>query len=125
MLYNNKELFKDIKLRFGLNAGIDFTDSRLNSYFYDVSREYTTPEREYYESDSGYAGFSLSGFLQKTLSKNFSLGGYLRLDNISGAVFEDSPLVRSKNNIVIGCALSWKIIESKHRLISSNNDEDY
>ncbi len=50
---NNKELFKDIKLIFGVNAVVDFADSRLTAYFYDVEPEYTTPERNYYESDSG------------------------------------------------------------------------
>ncbi|MDM8535567.1 MipA/OmpV family protein [Desulfobacterales bacterium HSG17] len=124
LIYNNKELFKQIKLRFGVNAGVDFTDSRLNAYFYDVEQEYTNSERNYYESDSGYAGFSLSGFLQKTLTKSLSLGGYVRLDNINGAVFEDSSLVRDKNNFVVGCALTWKIFESKRRVMSEE-DENY
>jgi len=53
LIYNNKELFKDIKLIFGVNAGVYFADSLLNAFLYDVEPEYTTPERNYYESDSG------------------------------------------------------------------------
>lgn len=66
LIYNNKELFKNIKLIFGLNAGVDFTDSRLNGYFYDVGPGYVSHRRGYYDSDSGYAGFSVSGFLSKS-----------------------------------------------------------
>lgn len=124
LLYNNREMFKKINLKFGFNAGIDFTDSRLNSYFYDVESEYVTEKREYYESDAGYAGFALSGFLHKPLTKKLSLGAYARWDNINGAVFENSPLVRDKNNYVVGCALTWKIFESKKR-VQSDEEESY
>ena len=101
------------RVRFGLQLGIDFADSRLNSYFYDVPKADALPDRTFYESDGGYAGASVSASLQKPITPSLSLGGYFRWENISGAVFEDSPLVRKKNNFVIGCALTWKIFESE------------
>ena len=113
LIYSNRSLFAQNNLEFDLNVGIDFADYDFNSYFYDVSSNYVLPERGYYESDGGYAGFSVSASLQKKITQSLSLGGYSRWDNIDGAVFDDSPLVKQKNNFVIGCALIWKIAESK------------
>lgn len=113
LIYSNRSLFAQSNLDFDLNVGVDFADYDFNSYFYDVSSNYVLPERGSYESNSGYAGFSVSASVQKKISRNVSLGGYSRWDNISGAVFDDSPLVRQKNNFVIGCALIWKIAESE------------
>ncbi len=113
LIYSNRSLFAQSNLDFDLNVGVDFADYDFNSYFYDVSSNYVLPERGSYESGGGYAGFSVSASVQKKISRNVSLGGYSRWDNTNGAVFEDSPLVRQKNNFVIGCALIWKIAESK------------
>jgi len=113
LIYNNESLFKHSKLKFYLNAGLNFTDRGLNAYFYDVPENSVTSDRGFYESDGGYAGFSMSISMQKTITKKLSFGGYCRWDNIDGAVFEDSPLVRERNNFVIGFALIWKILESK------------
>ena len=113
LIYFNQSTFEKHELSYGLNAGIDFADSRFHSYFYDVDREYVRPERPYYKSSSGYSGFSLAGTLQKKLTHNLSLGFYSRWDNISGAVYDDSPLVKRDNNFIVGTALIWKIAESK------------
>lgn len=112
LIYNNRSLYGKYGLGFGLNIGADFCDNRLNGYFYDVAEEYALPERPVYESGGGYAGFSVSATMLKKISRAISLGGYCRWDNINGAVFEDSPLVKAKNNYVAGCALIWTIAES-------------
>ncbi|MGA1826409.1 MAG: MipA/OmpV family protein [bacterium] len=96
-----------------LHAGLDFSDSLYNQYFYDVEEKYVLPDREYYKSDGGYAGFFLSVAMEKVLSPSFTIAAYLGWDNLTGAVFEDSPLVTDTNYIVAGCAVIWKIMESK------------
>jgi MipA family protein len=113
LIYFNQSSFEKYGLSYGLNAGIDFSNRQLHSYFYDVGREDVRPGRPRYKSDSGYSGFSIAGTLQKKLTDNLSLGFYSRWDNISGAVYDDSPLVRRDNNFIIGTALIWKIAESK------------
>ena len=120
LIYNNRSLFAQNNLEFDFSVGINFTDKDYNSYFYDVSSKYVLPERGFYESDGGYAGFSVSVSIKKKITQNLFLGGYSRWDNINGAVFDDSPLVKGKNNFVIGCALIWKIAESKR---SAGSDE--
>ncbi len=113
LIYFNQSSFEKFGLSYGLNAGIDFSNSQLHSYFYDVPREDVRPGRPYYKSGSGYSGFSLAGTLQKKLTDNLSLGFYSRWDNISGAVYDDSPLVKRDNNFIFGTALIWKFAESK------------
>jgi MipA family protein len=116
LFYFNRSSFQKYGISYGLNTGIDFSNSRLHSYFYDVKQEEVRPGRPYFKSDSGYSGFSLAGALQKKLTHNLSLGFYLRWDNISSAVYKDSPLVNKENNYIIGTALIWKITESKKQV---------
>jgi len=118
LAYANQSLFKNQEIGFGGKIAADFADSDLNAYFYDVEQEYARDDRHFYASDSGYAGFSLSGWVHKKLTGVLSLGFYSRWDNISGAVYEDSPLVKEKNNFTIGCALDWNIWESKRKAAS-------
>lgn len=108
---NNPRQSKDLELYF--HAGLDFSDSLYNQYFYDVTEEYVLSDREYYKSDGGYAGFFLSVAMEKVLSPSFAIAAYLQWDNLTGAVFEDSPLVTDTNYIVAGCAVIWKLMESK------------
>lgn len=117
--YISRILYQKSGILFGGKIGFDFGNSELNGYFYDVSSAYVRPGRESYASGGGYAGVSLSGWISKKLTKNLSLGFYSGLSNISGSVFEDSPLVKEKNNITVGCALSWKIWESAQTVTSS------
>ncbi len=113
LIYSNQSHFEKYGLSYGLNAGVDFSNSRFHSYFYNVDHEDVRPARPRYKSGSGYSGFSLAGILQKRLTDTLSLGFYSRWDNISGAVYDDSPLVKRDNNLTIGAALIWKLAESK------------
>ncbi len=96
----------------GMRAGVDFADAGYNAYFYDVSEAETLPDRAPYRSKGGYGGCSLSAFLVRTLTPDLSVSLYGRWDNVDGAVYEDSPLVKRENNAVIGLAASWRIAAS-------------
>jgi len=53
------------------------------------------------------------------LSKRFPsywVGGFLRYDSLSGAVFGDSPLVKRSNYLAGGIAIAWIIGESSRRV---------
>ncbi len=112
----NNSLFEEYDLGFGFNAGVDFSNSELHGYFYDVPTKYVRPERPFHEADGGYSGFSIAASLSKKLNDRFSLGFYSRWDNLSGAVYEDSPLVKKDDNFTVGAALVWKIMESKTKV---------
>jgi outer membrane scaffolding protein for murein synthesis (MipA/OmpV family) len=55
----------------------------------------------------------VSGAAYKDLSERWAIGGYLRWQSISGAVFEDSPLVRTSNNLYASLVLIWKFAQSE------------
>jgi len=110
--YQNKRWFADRNLSIYFKAGLHFADSLYNNYFYGVPAQYARPGRDQFEADGGYAGLSISGSAYKELTSKLSIGCYVRWNNVNGAVFEDSPLVRDKNNYAIGALLVWKLAES-------------
>lgn len=113
LYYQNKSLFEAQKLTIRLRAGLLFADSKYNDYFYSVDDQYATTDREAYDAKGGYAGFLLSTGLYKWLTDRLGIGFYARWNNIDGAVFEESSLVREENNYAIGSTLVWKIAVSK------------
>jgi MipA family protein len=115
LVYRNSRLFATSNIRFDISTGIQFSDSDLNSYFYEVSPEFATSERPAYQAKAGYSGAQISGSIVKQLTSTVSLILYGRLININGAVFEDSPLVKTQENYVLSCMLTYKIGESERR----------
>jgi outer membrane scaffolding protein for murein synthesis (MipA/OmpV family) len=115
-VYRNRTWLEDQGVSLGVSAGIDFADQDYNSYFYDVAPAYATASRPAYRADGGYAGFSFSMNAQKKITDRWSFGAYYRWDNISGAVYRNSPLVQTENNHIIGCALIWNIAQSKEKV---------
>lgn len=113
LYYQNKSLLEAHKLSFYLNTGVHYADSEYNDYFYSVDDRYVTADRAAYDAEGGYAGFSVSGSLYQWLTDRIGYGLYARWNNIDGAVFEDSSLVREENNYAIGCTLTWKMAVSK------------
>ncbi len=117
--FKNESLFKDHHLSFYLSTGTSYADDILNGYFYDVQTEFVTPDREHYNADPGYTGVYVSSALYKDLTERWAVGGYCRWQNISGAVFEDSPLVRTSNNVYVSLFLIWKFALSEEMVTVS------
>jgi outer membrane scaffolding protein for murein synthesis (MipA/OmpV family) len=111
--FKNESLFRDLDLGLFLSAGISYADDILNGYFYDVQPQFVAPDRGHYNADAGYAGLYASVAAYKALSPPWAVGGYCSWYNISGAVFEDSPLVRTGNNFYAGLVLVWKFAQSE------------
>lgn len=100
----------------GGSAGVEFSSRRYNAYFYDVSEDQALADRPAFRSEAGYGGFNVSGYVSRALRPGLSLSAYMRWDNLDGAVYEDSPLVKTRDNIVIGAAVVWKLAESALRV---------
>ncbi len=90
----------------GLLGGPIFSDRRYNQRFYAVDPIFATANRPAYSPGGGYAGAQLIAALSKRYPR-FWIGGYLKLDTLSNAVFADSPLVREKQNFTAGIAVAW------------------
>lgn len=83
-----------------------FADAKYHRYFYEVAPEFITPERSLYHARGGYSGFQTALVLNKRID-NMVIIPFVRWDILKGAVFEDSPLVKSKNYLIAGLGLFW------------------
>ena len=99
-----------VKLNFSL--GPIFADNKYHDYFYKVEQRYVTPERHEYDADAGYSGSRVTITLSKT-TEQYYLGAFARYDDLSGATFEDSPLVETRNYFIFGFAFAWIFTSSE------------
>ena len=100
----------------GTLAGPLFGDKRQHAYYYTVAPQYATATRPAYEARSGYAGMQYLVSMSKRFS-GYWVGSFIRYDNLNGAVFADSPLVRQKDYVAAGLAITWIFGESSTRVM--------
>ncbi len=90
----------------GMLVGAIYGNQRQNAYFYDVPAEYATPDRPAYSADGGFGGVKFILACSKRFDR-YWVGSFLRYDTLSGAVFEDSPLVRQDTAWAAGIGIAW------------------
>ncbi|HXE37572.1 MAG TPA: MipA/OmpV family protein [Azonexus sp.] len=100
----------------GTLAGPLFGDKRQHAYYYSVAPQFATATRPAYEAQAGYAGMQYLVALSKRFPK-YWVGSFVRYDNLTGATFEDSPLVRQKDYFAAGIAITWILGESSTRVM--------
>ncbi len=93
-------------LNLGVAAGPIFQNRKRDAYFYDVPAEFARPDRPAYRSHGGYAGSQLIAALSKRFDR-YWVGAFVRADTLSGASFEDSPLVRRRSYVAAGVGVAW------------------
>jgi outer membrane scaffolding protein for murein synthesis (MipA/OmpV family) len=108
--------------RLGLLAGPLFGSREYHDYFYSVAPRFATPQRPAFKADGGYAGSALLAALSKRFPK-FWVGGFVRLDTLDNASFEDSPLVKDDSFVTAGFAVTWVFLES-NTLVETGRDLD-
>jgi outer membrane scaffolding protein for murein synthesis (MipA/OmpV family) len=104
----------------GLQAALVYGDQGYTQYFYNVAPQFATATRPAYSTTGGYGGSQFTTALSRRKSGMW-MGGFLRWDNLSGAVFEDSPLVTRKQAFSLGFAVSW-ILYSSEKMVEVSND---
>jgi len=104
----------------GLVGGLIYSDRRYHQYFYNVAPQYATAMRPAYTAGGGYSGTQLI-FAVNNNHDGRRMGGFMKWDSLKGAVFEDSPLVRSKQYFTIGFAVTWMVGKS-NRMVEVSND---
>jgi outer membrane protein len=109
----NYDLFDFVRpgWNFGMAAGPVFASERYHDYYYEVPQQYATAARPAYDAKAGYSGAQFTLALSKRYPK-FWVGAFLRYDDLSGAVFADSPLVRKKSSLMYGGGISWVFAKS-------------
>lgn len=99
----------------GVLAGPIFADRRYLRYFYEVAPGYATAARPAYATGAGYAGTQL---LLST-SRRFDtlwVGAFARYDDLHGAAFESSPLVKQRSSWMLGFGVAWIFARSEERV---------
>lgn len=99
----------------GLLAGPLFADRRFHAYYYDVAGADIAPGRPAYRSSAGYAGWQAIGALSRQVG-DWWLGAFVKSDRIAGDNMADSPLVRERQQLSAGIAVSW-IFARSSRLV--------
>ncbi|MHB0982336.1 MAG: MipA/OmpV family protein [Thiobacillus sp.] len=96
-------------------AGPMVGSERNHDYFYSVAPQYATADRPAFDAKGGYAGSQFMVTISKRYPK-YWLGAFVRQDTLKGAVFADSPLVKSENYFAAGVGIAWILGESSTRV---------
>lgn len=96
----------------GLLAGPEFASSKYHAYYYDVAASEAIVGRPAYSAPGGGAGAKLLAALSRRDGNRF-IGLFVRYDTLQGARFVDSPLVRQRDQLSMGIAVSWVFATSR------------
>jgi outer membrane protein len=91
--------------RFSANLGAVYGSEDFHDYYYSVSAKYVTEQRPFYQAESGASGWYFKTGLSKRVD-SWWFGASLRYDNLSGAVFSDSPLVETNHYYALSFAVA-------------------
>ena len=103
----------------GMLAGPLFADRRYHEHFYGVAPAFATASRPAYDAPGGYAGWRAVTAVSRRLG-NAWLGGFVRYDDLHGAAFEPSPLVRRERSFTAGVGVSWLFAVSSQRVVTED-----
>jgi hypothetical protein len=90
----------------GLSIGPIFGNRKYHAYYYEVKPEYATVSRPAYSASGGYSGTLAIASVSRRF-EHVWMGGFIRYDNLSAAVFDDSPLVETDHSFMGGFAVAW------------------
>ncbi len=99
----------------GLNIGVLFAGKNYHDYYYGVQPEFVTPTRRKYTASSGYSGGNLVASFRRRFDRLW-VGGFMRVDYLNGAVFDDSPLLDTEYSIMAGVGIAWVFQKSAARI---------
>jgi len=103
----------------GLQGSLIYTDRRYNRYFYAVDPMFARADRPAFDPSGGYGGLNLLAAVSKRFP-GFWVGGFAKWDSVSGAVFADSPLVKTRSNLSGGLAIAWILGASSAKVEAEN-----
>lgn len=109
--FDIKRFGADRKWNFSVSGGALFGSERYHDYYYQVVPEFATTARPAYDARRGYSGARVMLTFSRRF-RQFWLGGFARYDDLSGTVFEDSPLVRVHHSFMAGLGIAWIFAES-------------
>ena len=102
-----REYFLGIyEVRPQLSMGLRSASSHYHDYIYGVDNQFVTSERSAYKAEHGYGGWQ-AGYSTAVLWSDWMAAGFMRYVNITGAAFEESPLVKTRSSFILGMAVAY------------------
>ena len=103
----------------GLLTGPFFATQRYHQHYYGVDTADATPQRPAYQARGGYGGWQALAAASRRFG-NAWVGAFFRVDDLHGAVYESSPLVRRTYAVAGGIAVAWVFAQSG-RIVQSED----
>lgn len=98
------------------SLSFDFGSAKYTGFFYNVTPQYTTPERPSYVSKSGLVETSLSLGAGQEISKRLFMFGGASWRNLDSSTNLDSPLLVSRSNFGVILGFVWTFFESEAKI---------
>lgn len=119
--YGRDARFAGRPWRLAATGGLEFGSERLHDHFYTVEPQFQTAQRPAYEARGGYAGTRFTLSAQSRHGNNW-IGAFVRYDDVGGAVFDDSPLVRRSGNLSAGIVVGWFVARSRQTVTVADDE---
>lgn len=111
--YHNQDIGSG--LMFGASLGPVYSTEKSNDYYYEVKPQFATNTRSVYDAEGGFNGWRFGISFRKQIGK-YWFGGYARVDDVSDAVFNDSPLIVKNRTMLFGFGLSRVLTQSDRQV---------
>lgn len=95
----------------GVAVGPLYASEEYHDYYYEVTPVFATATRPAYDAPGGYSGSRVTLSASRRFP-DFWVGAFARYDALSGAAFEDSPLVKKKSSFMAGVGIAWVLAEA-------------
>ena len=96
----------------GAAVGPIYATEDYHDYYYEVAPAFATATRPAYDARAGYSGSRLTLTASRRYPR-YWVGAFARYDNLSGAVFADSPLVKKQESFMAGVGIAWILAQSR------------
>jgi outer membrane protein len=101
--------------RYSASIGAIVADRKLARTFYEVSAAEATLARPAYTAQSGLVGWRLATSVSRSLTPDWRLFGFARIDSVAGSANKNSPLVRQTTGATIGIGVTYTWMRSSER----------
>ena len=103
----------------GFLTGPYYGDQRYHAHYYGVEPQFATAQRPAYSAPGGYGGWQALASLSRRIGSIW-MGAYARADDLHGAVYADSPLVRRHNAFAAGVGVAW-VFGTSDRMVAADD----
>ena len=93
------------------STGPVIADRHYHAYFYSVPAEFATETRPEYNAPGGFSGWMAVATASRRFARTW-VGAFFRYDNLTGASFENSPLVETRESFAAGLGIAWILGQS-------------